>query len=49
MAVKQPILRQDAELFVVRKNADGTVSVVMNLEGYRFFEAILARLAAGGL
>ena len=49
MAVKQPILRQDAQLFEVILPDGRVLQVRMTLEGYRFFEAILARLVAGGL
>jgi hypothetical protein len=49
MAVKQPILRQDAQLFEIILPDGRTVQVKMTLEGYRFFEAILERLVAGGL
>lgn len=49
MAVKQPILRQDAQLFEIILPDGRTVQVRLTLEGYRFFEAILDRLAAGGL
>lgn len=49
MPAKEPILRQDAEWFEMVLKDGSTVKVRMTLEGYRAFEAILARLVAGGL